>query len=156
MSPAGRPWWYSGDDESDVEAADFASAPAPEPEPGPEPVKDNPSTGSPTSENEQAPGEASGIEWTALLAGAQRMMDWATERVMAPHAEHDVPADHPQCVVCRTMVLIGEGRSPVAEETTESSSADGRDQADDVVDGAARVRDRQIAWIPIRPGAGEP
>lgn len=144
MSPAGRPWWYSGDEDDAVASVEADAEPDSEPQSA-EPQADEPPSG-----------EGSGIEWTALLMGAQRMVDWATERVMAPHAEHDVPADHPQCVVCRTMVLIGEGRSPVAEETTESSSADGRDQADDVVDGAARVRDRQIAWIPIRPGAGEP
>lgn len=149
MSPDGRPWWYSGDDEADVEADGVG--------PAPESPIDGPDSSGPQSERDEATAEGSGIEWTALLAGAQRMMDWATERVMAPHAEHDVPADHPQCVVCRTMVLIGEGRSPATEEAPESyPSADGGHQPDDVVDAATRVRDRQIAWIPIRPGAREP
>lgn len=144
MSPAGRPWWYSGDEDDAVASVEADAEPDSEPQSA-EPQADEPPSG-----------EGSGIEWTALLMGAQRMVDWATERVMAPHAEHDVPADHPQCVVCRTMVLIGEGRTPTAEGDGENAG-DGGDPGDggeeqgaDVIDEAARARDRQIAWIPIR------
>lgn len=81
MTEERLPWWYSGS----ADAVDDDSAAA----------------------SEEAP---SGLDWGALIGGAQRMIDWATERVMAPHADHVDPADHPDCVVCRTILLVGERR----------------------------------------------
>ena len=48
------------------------------------------------------------LDWGSLATGAQRLVDWATERVMGPHAEHQDPSAHPDCMVCRAMLLIGE------------------------------------------------
>ncbi len=102
-----RPWWYSG---GEGEPRSGAGS-----EPAPEPV----GSGLPT------------VDWTALASGAQRLVDWATERVMAPHSEHDDPRAHPQCVICRAMLLMGD-RPPAADERPSTSPP-----AEDIV------------WIPI-------
>lgn len=109
MSDERRPWWYSGDEE-----------PA---EPSAEPTPES------TDARTDAP-SSPGLDWTALISGAQRMVDWATTTVMAPHAEHGDPADHPDCVVCRTLVLVADrqGSGPTAEPTPVTP----------------------IEWIPIR------
>ncbi|MDI1288986.1 MAG: hypothetical protein PSX37_03420, partial [bacterium] len=36
------------------------------------------------------------LDWSSLASGAQRLVDWATDKVMAPHAEHSDPREHPQ------------------------------------------------------------
>ena len=108
MSDGRTPWWYSGEgSESENES---------------EKQSDGPSLPN--------------LDWTALASGAQRLVDWATERVMAPHAEHQEPRDHPQCVVCRTMVLIGERPSAAPDDAAPSAPTAQR-----------------IEWIPIM---GEP
>ena len=114
MSAPRVPWWYSGDEEI---------------APGPDdmPPKQGEGYGLPA------------VDWTALTAGAQRLVDWATERVMAPHAEHDDPRDHAQCVVCRAMLLIGDrptGPSDTAPQPTQPPV--------------------EIAWIPIVGESDEP
>jgi len=120
-----RPWWYSG-------GAEAEPAPDSAPEAGTDPDPDA-DDGAPDS----------GMDWSMLVAGAQRMVDWATERVMAPHAEHDDPAQYPQCVVCRTLLLVGDsGGLPDVE--------DGLDR-DEAPDGPA-----PIVWIPIREDGGRP
>lgn len=107
------PWWYSGDD-------------GPEPEPGPEPKPES---------------EGTAMDWGALLSGAARMVDWATSTVMAPHAEHGDPAEHPQCVVCRTITLVGDPSgllpTPAADDDSESLVEDEPAPAP------------RISWIPI-------
>jgi hypothetical protein len=110
MSGGGRaPWWYSGGEEPGA------------PDGGP----------SAASSSDTGPA-GGGVDWTALLAGAQRVVDWATDRVMAPHAEHEDPAAHPDCVVCRTIVLVSDSGSGPAEPATPSATAP------------------SITWIPVR------
>lgn len=107
-----RPWWYSGDEE--------------------QPEDPQPRTES----------AASGLgDWTALLSGATRMIDWATSAVMAPHAEHVDPADHPTCVVCRTITLVGDPTGLIPGGTSAAPPAEPRQ--------APTVR-----WIPIRDEDG--
>ncbi len=79
------------------------------------------------------------MDWAALVTGAQRLVDWAAERVMAPHAEHKHPREHPQCIVCRTILLLGEPGA--AGESTESEAA---------------PEPQQIVWIPIVEAPDEP
>lgn len=112
-----RPWWYSGDEVPD-EPTD-----RPDPESG-----------------ESATSGASGLgDWTALLSGAARMVDWATSTVMAPHAEHENPSEHPTCVVCRTLSIVGDagGLVPGAGGTPAAPPAEPR-------------RAPTVTWIPIR------
>jgi hypothetical protein len=139
--PARRPWWYSGDDEEPL-ASDAAGpgTPAPDEAPG------------------AATGEGSGgVDWTALVVGAQRVVEWATERVMAPHADHADPSDHPECVVCRTMVVLGEpGSAPPPPTGAPSRTAQEGDAGDAAEWAAMPAAVEQIQWIPIRDGIVEP
>lgn len=96
----------------------------------------------PEDSEEQKPSPGPSVDWTALATGAQRLVDWATERVMAPHAEHDDPHAHPQCVVCRTLLLIGERPPPPSPDAASPAAAS--DSAPD------------IAWIPIVGEQPEP
>lgn len=145
MTRRSQPWWYSGDEapEPDVEGPETVDE-SPYEAPDEAADHDTDETAEPSADD-AGPREGqqgSGIEWTALLLGAQRVVDWATERVMAPHAEHDDPAEHPQCVVCRTMVLIGESRTVVTDEEQ------GAGPAEEPSDPVPTVG--EIMWIPIR------
>jgi hypothetical protein len=97
------------------------------------------------------------------------MVDWATERVMAPHAEHADPREHPDCVLCRTMTVLGDVglRSPApdpagdrptaAADHDDDDSDDGDLEGDDAPDEARGPRGRaQIEWIHIRGDLLEP
>ena len=110
----GTPWWYSGDESEE-----------PTPPPPSEPADDAPRVGA---------------DWGSLLSGAQRIVDWATETVMAPHTEHDDPRQHPECVICRAIALVDLGR-----ETGQSPAA----PADEV------EHEWRIEWIPIREDVPE-
>ncbi len=130
-----RPWWYSGED---GEIAEPSAEPVDEPGADADAEGDGPETGQDSG---------AGMDWTLLVAGAQRMVDWATEKVMAPHAEHEDPAEHPQCVVCRTLVLVGDSGDLTATFAQGSDEEGAREAA-------------PIAWIPIRgeqegPSAGD-
>jgi len=115
MSAPRIPWWYSGDGDEQP------------PTPDDTPPKQGDGFGLP------------GVDWTALASGAQRLVDWATERVMAPHAEHTDPSEHPQCVVCRTMLLLGDRPTSSPGEPEEPPAPTG-----------------DIAWIPILGESEEP
>jgi hypothetical protein len=125
----GKPWWYSGDDEP----ADGADAS--------EEFPDSPDA-SDVADDADGPGGGSSMDWTALVAGAARMVDWATSTVMAPHAEHVDPAEHPQCVVCRTILLVGD---PVGLGTARPD-----DGPIPSADQAEPSGPEPITWIPIR------
>jgi hypothetical protein len=142
------PWWYSGDADDHVPAEPVLAEP--EAQDGAQPhgadLED--------AVDEDAPdgaGTSSAMDWTALVAGAARMVDWATERVMAPHAEHGDPAEHPECMVCRTVSLIGDpvglmggGQwSPADREPAESSVEE------DAAEPGTGGRAQSIRWIPI-------
>ena len=95
--PVENPWWYSGDEPEESGGEQAAEA----------------SGGAPAS-----------LDWQGLLSGAARMVDWAASAVVEPHGDHRDPADHPDCLVCRTLVLVQDRtgltaptpRSPVASE----------------------------------------
>lgn len=81
---SGEPWWYSG------------------PNGGSDPDPDGAADG-------DAADDASGaVDWMGMLAGAARMVDWARGAVLDPHAEHVDPAEHPDCMICRTIVVVGD------------------------------------------------
>lgn len=81
---ARTPWWYSGE-----EGAAESGGPSQDGPPG----QDDSGTGS-------------GVDWLGLLASATRMVDWAAGAVVEPHSAHTEPADHPDCLVCRTLALV--------------------------------------------------
>jgi hypothetical protein len=57
-----------------------------------------------------------------LTSGVQAVMDWAREQVLAPHAEHGDPADHPQCLACRGQVVL-DGLLGAADSRRDSDQA---------------------------------
>jgi hypothetical protein len=149
MSGNGRaPWWYSGDADDNVVAEPVLAEPDADDDVQPDGADLEDAV------HEDAPdgaGTSSAMDWTALVAGAARMVDWATERVMAPHAEHGDPAEHPECMVCRTVSLIGD---PVGLMGGGQWSPADREPVESSVDEAAAEPDRggraeSIRWIPI-------
>lgn len=101
------PWWYSGATPQDgAEGSD-----------GPFESADRDHAGRPR------------FDFAALATGAQQLVDLARQTLLAPHAGHDDPRDHPDCMVCRTMAALGEVR--VAPERSAPVAG--------------------IEWIPLEP-----
>ena len=119
MTDRSTPWWYSGDDNPEE-----PSAPDADPQPAPESE----------SHGSSLPGLG---DLTGLLSGAARMVDWATTAVMAPHAEHTDPADHPQCIVCRTVTLVGDPIGLMSPGTADREPASGAGPAAEEAESAA-------------------
>lgn len=96
------PWWYSGEEPADGDAPRDDEAP-------------------------QIPA------WdpSAILLVANQLVDWATERFVAPHAEHDDPAEYPSCVLCRSVSVLG-GLTPDSGALSEP------------------VTMTPVTWIPVR------
>ena len=130
MSGERAPWWYSGGEDAGAENAGIDDA------------------GLDEARSEEAPDADAGsqheqdtpLDWTALALGAQRLVDWAAERLLTPHAEHADPREHPTCVVCRTQLLLGEAGSPADPATTDEAAAT-------VPSGSAA--EPTVEWIPI-------
>lgn len=101
MADSTTPWWFSGDG-ADREPADNSSSR---------------SAGTPDS----------GMSLGSLIAGAQQLFDWASELVLAPHADHADPSEHPDCLVCKGTALVQGVRSEPATPRPE----------------------REISWIPV-------
>lgn len=96
MAPSGNPWWFSGD----------AAAGAPEPS------ESQPRARYSAESSSDEPSSAeSGMTLGSLLAGAQQLFDWASELVLAPHADHADPREHPECLVCKGTALVQGVRS---------------------------------------------
>jgi hypothetical protein len=134
------PWWFSGDEQESAEPSMAQTWPAGDARPDTDaPPEDD-------AEPDADAGPTAGMDWSLLVAGAQRMVDWATERVVAPHAEHEDPAEHPQCLVCRTIVLVGDtgGLRPGGATAAGPAAAEPPQQP------------TAIRWIPIRDGDDEP
>ena len=131
------PWWYSGDDDETVPVEPVSPDAAPESDATPDPDD-----------------SSSAMDWTALVAGAARMVDWATERVMVPHAEHTDPSLHPDCMVCRTVTLIGDPVGLMAGGSRPSADAEAGDDTEAAASGpVASSGPQPIRWIPIiEPG----
>ena len=119
MSENGSPWWYSGDEEQRGPAE---SGPAE------------------SGQDERSAGGAV-PDWLGLLSGAQRLVEWAADAVLTPHTEHDDPSAHPQCLLCRASLLLGDGRRPGGEPVPQADSAGPRPAGSD---GSG------IRWLPIR------
>ena len=101
MADRSTPWWFSGDSAAGESTSGDASN----------------SSGSADS----------GMSLGSLIAGAQQLFDWASELVLAPHADHSDPREHPDCLVCKGTALVQGVRSEPS---------------------APRVA-REISWIPV-------
>lgn len=86
------PWWYSGassQDQAPDDAGDSAQDRSSRPR----------------------------FDIAGLASGAQQLVDLARQTLLAPHAGHVDPTEHPECMVCRTMAAVGEVR--VASDRAE-------------------------------------
>lgn len=101
MADRSTPWWFSGD----------AAA-------GDPPVSDSSTPGGTAD---------SGMSLGSLISGAQQLFDWASELVLAPHADHADPREHPDCLICKGTALVQGARSGPSEPGTP----------------------REITWIPV-------
>lgn len=95
MADHATPWWFSGDSS----AHEPISGDAPR----------------------QSGSADSGMSLGSLIAGAQQLFDWASELVMAPHADHLDPREHPDCLICKGTSLVQGARSEPATPRTPRS-----------------------------------
>ena len=90
MAERSTPWWFSGDSSAgDPASGDSSTTPG----------STNPGSGE------------SGMSLGSLIAGAQQLFDWASELVLAPHADHGDPREHPDCLICKGTSLVQGVRS---------------------------------------------
>ena len=51
-----------------------------------------------------------GFSLSFLASGAQQLVDMAKQVIVAPHADHEVPEQHGDCIICRGQLALGEVR----------------------------------------------
>ena len=105
---AGDPWWYSGTPSG----------------PEPEGASDQPARG--------------GFSLSALVTGAQQIVDLAKQAILVPHADHDDPSEHGECLVCRGLVALDEVRG-----WPSAGNVNGPD---------SRSAAGPVRWIDLDPG----
>lgn len=107
----------------------------------------------------EEPAAGTGMNIGALMAGAQQLVEWASELVLAPHAEHADPAEHAECLICRGQQLL---TSPLVQSAVANAAAGAVQFAASPkqAPSARTVRTqrpaRTIEWIPVErlaPGA---
>ena len=81
------PWWYSGADDA---AADAGA----------------------TSGRGDTAGSRPRFDIAGLATGAQQLVDLARQALIAPHAGHGDPREHPECVICRALTAFGDTAGP--------------------------------------------
>lgn len=59
--------------------------------------------------------ERPAFDFSALGATAQALFDLARNVLVAPHATHADPAEHPDCLLCRASSVVGDGPKPVRD-----------------------------------------
>jgi len=105
---AGDPWWFSGT--------------APDHE----------------SEDPSEHSARGGFSLSFLAAGAQQLVDMAKQVILVPHADHDDPSEHGECIMCRGSLALDEVR--------------GRSNARNANGGGPEHRSGAIRWIDLDPG----
>ncbi len=113
------PWWYSGEGDAHRGAPDDDGA---------------------TPHQAPDAGSRGGMDWMGMLSGAARMVDWAASAVVEPHGDHRDPAQHPDCMICRTLVLLQDRTGMTAPTSGSPVPADPRAEA------------QPIRWIPVVDG----
>ena len=104
----GDPWWFSGT--------------APDHE----------------SEDPSDQSTRGGFSLSFLAAGAQQLVDMAKQAILVPHADHDDPAEHGECIMCRGSLALDEVR--------------GRSNARNANAGGPEHRPGPVRWIDLDPG----
>ena len=85
------PWWYSGPSPRD----DASTAPG--------------ASARDEDEDRTQPGWGR-FDIAGLASGAQQLVELARQTLLAPHASHDEPREHPECMICRATAAFGEMR----------------------------------------------
>lgn len=116
---ATRPWWYSGAEDPEPDSREQDSR-----------VQDSP------GEESRDAGVGAGIDVMAMLSGAVRMMDWAAGAVVEPHADHQDPSAHPDCLICRTLAVVTD-RTGMSAPSRQAPASEPRPSAE------------AVRWIPI-------
>ncbi len=81
---------------------------------------------------------------SALAGTAQAMVSWARQAFIDPHAGHDVPDEHPECVLCRA---VGTFRDLLGSASS-ASSAGSSDPKESAPQPPAQPSS-PIAWIAV-------
>lgn len=68
------------------------------------------------SEDEATSPPKLGFDISSLAGGAQQMVEWARSIIVAPHAAHTDPREHPQCVMCQAERVFADGPQPPVRE----------------------------------------
>ena len=67
-----------------------------------------------------------GFSLSFLASGAQQLVDMAKQVIVVPHADHDDPEQHGDCIICRGQLALGEVRRrpniPDVDVATETNS----------------------------------
>lgn len=83
----------------------------------------------------------SSMDAAGLVSGVGQALTWARESVVAPHAAHADPGEHPDCVICRGMAIV---------QATAGSAAPGNGSAATEPAHAEST----VRWVPVtRRGA---
>ena len=120
-----KPWWFSGDEPAATEPE--ANAAASE-------SADTESADTEPADAEQP--ERSGPGIAEVIAGVGTLVSWARERVIDPHLQHEDPAAHPDCVICRGMTAVSRLSDIAPIDIEFADAADGAD-------------DNDITWLPL-------
>jgi len=124
------------------------------------PAADSAQAGPSESDAQDSSSSAGGINVGALLTGAQQLMEWASELVLAPHADHADPAEHPECLMCKGQSLIASPavQGAIIAAATGASNLSAPFAGSSMPQQGARpapqpsrpVREpRTITWIPV-------
>ena len=105
---AGDPWWFSGT--------------APDRE----------------SEDPSEQSTRGGFSLSFLASGAQQLVDMAKQAILVPHADHDDPSEHGECIMCRGSLALDEVRG-----RSNAGNANGR---------GSESRTGGVRWIDLDPG----
>ena len=70
--------------------------------------------------------QGGGFSLSFLASGAQQLVDMAKQAIVVPHADHDDPEHHGDCIICRGQLALGEVRgrpnAPDVDVVTETNS----------------------------------
>lgn len=86
----------------------------------------------------------SSMDAAGLVTGVGQALTWARESVITPHAAHEDPAAHPECVLCRGMAMVQSATGPLVASAGASAgpSAGGS--------GAEQASETEtIRWVPV-------
>jgi len=72
-----------------------------------------------------------GFSLSFFASGARQIVDMAKQAIVVPHADHDDPKQHGDCIICRGQLAFGEIRRPsnapdvdVVTETNSESTVE--------------------------------